>query len=183
MKTKFSLIILLICALISCQKEENKRYLITRDRVGNLTKEIQVNQLDSVFPGDSVVNTNTSREFSGRNEIIIYSKEDGRELLRLQPKINFDSTSTIATVQVIDTLYRTDKGLSRGSDFEVLNKNYKVSRVENTLGTVMVFVDQMNMYVDIDKREVREPTQMGADIKASQIRKRAKIKHLWIDWQ
>lgn len=169
--------------MAACQKNKDKvRYLITEDQVGNLNKETQIHELKTVFPDDSIVNRNNSSDFSNRNEIVIYSKEDQRELLRLHPKVNFDSTSTIGTVQVMDTIFRTEKGLARGVDFEVLHKNYTIERIENTLGTAMLFLKGSNIYVDIDKREIAEPVQMGVKIQPSQIKRKAKIKHLWIAW-
>jgi len=167
----------------ACQKEaQDQRYLITKDQIGYLTKDIQVYQLDSVFAEDSVVNKNNSKQFSRGNEIVIY-KKGGGELLRLYPAKRFDSTSTISSVEVIDTIFKTDKGLGKGSEFEVLETNYSVSRIENTLGAAMVFVDELNMYFNVDKKDITEPTGMNVEIKPSQIKKHARLKHLWLDWE
>lgn len=177
------LFLLIVVAMFSCQKDaKDERFTITKDRIGNLTKDIKISQLDSVFTGDSVVNKNNSKEFSRGNEIIVYQK-GGRELLRLYPVKNFDSSSTIAGVEVKDTIFKTEKGLGKGSRFEIIRENYTINRVENTLGTAMVFIDELNMYVNIDKKYIAEPTGLEDKIRASQIKNRAPVKHLWLDWE
>lgn len=183
MKVKLILLFIAAGLFVSCQNEKpDQEYLITKSRVGKLTEGIRVNQLDSVFAGDSVVMENNSRRFSGRNEITIY-KKGGKELLRLHPAESFDSLSNITSVEILDTLYKTEKGLGKNTTFELLRTNYNISRIENTLGTALVFIDDLNMYVDIDKKDIAEPTEMGVKIKASQIKNSAKIKHIWVDWE
>lgn len=183
MKSKLLSLLLVVLFLSACQNEtKDERYLIAKDQIGNLTKDIQIYQLDSVFAEDSVVNRNNSKRFSRGNEIVVY-KKGGGELLRLYPAKRFDTTSTISSVEVIDTIFKTDKGLGKGSKFEVLETNYSVSRVENTLGAAMVFVDELNMYFNVDKKEINEPTGMNVKIKPSQIKKNAHLKHLWLDWE
>ncbi len=182
MKLRILLVFLLIFMVYSCQKDTtDQQFLIAKDRIGNLTKGAKINQLDSIFAGDSVVNKNNTKEFSNGNEIIIYQK-GGRELLRLYPAKSFDSTSTISEVEVIDTIYKTAEGLGRGSNFEVIKENYNISRIENTLGTAMVFIDELNIHLDIDKKEISEPKGMGVKLKSSQIKNKAKVKYLWLDW-
>jgi len=46
----------------------------------------------------------------------------------------------------------------------------------------MVFIDDLNIHLDIDKREISEPKGMDAKIKSSQIKNKAKVKYLWLDW-
>lgn len=180
---KFCIGLLIAVLFWNCQNNQDKnRYLITDNSIGGLTKSTTVAQIESTFEGDSVVNESNASQFSSRNEIIVYQKGNGREMLRLHPKESSDSTSTIASIQVRDTLYKTKKGLGLGTSFEDFSKHYKVKRIENTLGTAMIFFEDTNLYIDIDKSEIYEPTQMGVEIKTSQIKKRAKVKHLWIDW-
>src|SRR5699024_2977378 len=180
MKPKLLFAFLVVIAFTACQQEEkDTRYLITKNSIGDLTKDTRISQLKSVFPEDSLVQGNSAAgSLSGGDEITVY-KKDGQELLRLQPATDFDTTSTIASVQVLDTMYKTEDGLGRGSDFEVLESNYNISRIENTLGTAMVFVDELNIYIDIDKEDILEPTEMGAKIKTSQIKDNAEVKRLW----
>lgn len=183
MKLRIFSLLAFILVIVSCQSEKkDHKFLLSPERVGDLTKEIRVNQLDSIFSADSVVTKEDVNMFSEKNEVVVYNKE-GKEMLRLQPVKALDDASTIGLVQVMDTLYKTKEGVGRGSAFGLVKTHYNISRIENTLGTAMVFLDEINMYMTIDKRDILEPTDMGAKIKASQIQDEAKIKHLWVKWK
>lgn len=174
--------LVLLFILVSCGKEVVKpEFLISKAQIGLLTPKTTLKQIQSVFKTDSVVNENTSPYFSNGNEVVVYGNE-GQVLLRLTPKIKFDSTSTITRVDVVDTLFKTEAGLGIGSPFELLKTNYKISRIENILGAVLVFVDEMNFYVSIDKNDVLKPNKLGERIKVSQIKDEAKIEHMWLTW-
>ncbi len=182
MKVRVLSILFIGLLLGACQSQApNAQYLITKNSVGKLTKDTQVYQLKSLFANDSVVAQKASGVFSGEGKIVVYAK-GGKELLRLKPIKSFDSTSTIASVEVLDAAYKTADGLGRGSYFKVLKSNYDISRIENIFGAAMVFVDEMNLYVTINKDDILKPTQMGTKIKTSQIKEDAKIQHLWVYW-
>lgn len=183
MRSKLVIFLLLTSFFVACQKnEKNNPNLITKDRIGKLTSTIKVSQLDSLFAEDSLVAKNNDNRFSSGDEYAVYRK-GGQEMFRLQPKKSFDSTSTIGSIQVIDTLFQTKEGLGRGSEFKVVKTNYDISRIENTGRTATVFIDELNIYVTIDKKDILEPTQMGTKIKTSQIKDNAKIRHIWLDWE
>lgn len=182
MKNCFSLFLLII-TLASCGKDSSP-YLIDVNRVGPLTREIQINQLDSVFENDSIArSTSTSGSLATSKEIEIYDK-DGSPLLILEPVQQFDSTSTIGYIQILDSRFETAKGLSIESTFGDVVKNYTISRIENTLNSAVVFIDELNLYLTIDKKDL--PTSLRYDtdtrIHQSQIPDNAKIKYLMISW-
>ena len=169
--------------LLGCQNQHHidKRYLITKNSVGHLTKGTRVNQLDSIFSQDSVLVKRVNRRFSEGNTIVVYG-ENHHEQLLLKPAQRFDSTSVIASVEIVDTLYQTRDGLRLGGDFEVAESHYRISRIENILGAAVVFLDDLNVYFTIDKAAIKKPTKMGVQIKASQIKDTAEIQHLWVSW-
>lgn len=182
---KKSLLALLIFSSIitSCQKEQDP-YLISANRVGLLTKDVQIRHLDSVFEGDSIVNQlNEGELYKNSNEIEVYDSR-GKKMLLLEPVQAFDSTSTIGFIRVLDPRYKTAKGLNIESTFNDIVENYNISRIENTLSAAVVFIDDLNIYVTIDKKqlpaELRYDTQ--ARIQASQIPDNARIKYFMIDW-
>lgn len=180
-----SLLLLLLTAsiFISCQQEQDP-FLITATSIGKLTKDVQIKQLDSVFSQDSIVKqVNEGELYKRNNEIEVYDK-DGKKLLLLEPVQAFDSTSTVGFIQVLDPRFKTAKGLNTESTFKEIVENYNVSRIENTLSAAVIFIDDLNIYVTIDKKqlpaELRYDTQ--AHIQASQIPDDAKIKYFMIDW-
>ncbi len=183
MKIRLLIVLSLAVLLGACQKnDKDSQYLITKNSIGNLTPSTPVYQLDSIFAKDSVVRVNTSEGFSAGKEIKIFNSA-GQLMLRLQPVEDFDSTSTIANIEVIDTLYHTKHGLGKGSRFKTLKANYNISRIENIVGAAVVFVDELNAYVIIDKEDILAPKGMGVKIKTSQIKEEALIRHFWIGWK
>ena len=182
---KKALLILGLCASItSCTSDEDNPYLITAQQVGALKKEIKINQLDSIFKNDSIVRqTSGPQEFRSTDEIKIFS-QDGEALLSLEPLQEFDSTSTIGYIRILDPRYETKNGLSVHSTFKDIVENYNISRIENTINSAVIFIDEINAYITIDKNQL--PTNLRYDtdskIMASQIPDTAKIKYFMIYW-
>jgi len=182
---KKALIIIGLCgSLLSCTSDEKNPFLITPTQVGPLKKEIKINQLDSIFQGDSIVRqTSGPQEFRSTDEIKIFS-EDGQALMSLEPLQEFDSTSTIGYIRILDPRYETKHGVNIQSTFKEIVENYTISRIENTINSAVVFLDEINAYITIDKNQL--PTNLRYDtdskIMASQIPDNAKIKYFMIYW-
>lgn len=183
MKKNILLLLFIAGFFLSCNRDEDP-YLITPNRVGLLTKEVQVNELDSIYANDSIVRqVNQGEFFRNNNEIRIYDKS-GNQLLLLEPVQAFDSTSTIGYIQIMDSRFETSKGLNTQSTFRDIVENYSISRIENTLSAAVIFIDEINAYLTIDKKEL--PAELRYDtetrIQASQIPDDAKIKYFMIGW-
>ena len=169
---------------ISCEKQPDP-FLISANNVGPLTRDIKITELDSVFAEDSIIKQVSEGEFFRRsNEIEVYDKS-GKKLLLLEPVQAFDSTSTIGFIQILDPRYKTAKGLGTESTFKDIVENYNISRIENTLSAAVIFIDDLNMYVTIDKKEL--PVELRYDtqtrIHSSQIPDNARIKYFMISWE
>lgn len=174
----------LALVIISCNKEEKKDpFLISKNQVGLLTKDIQVRDLDSIYANDSLV-TQGQNQFRSSNQISVFDKK-GNELLLLTPVQQFDSTSTIGTIQVKDKRFKTEKGLTAKSTFKDISTNYKISRIENTLSNVIIFLDEINAYIAIDKKNISGDAKYNTDIpvEPNQIPDDAEIKRFWIGWE
>ncbi|GHA41303.1 hypothetical protein GCM10007103_23420 [Salinimicrobium marinum] len=181
-KASFLILIALLC-FTSCDKDEDP-HLIDKDRVGLLKKSTRVYELDSIFANDSVVRQMSEGDlFRNSNEIKIYD-QSGKQLLLLEPVQAFDTTSTIGYIQVMDPRFETAKGLSTASTFKDIVENYNISRIENTLSAAVIFIDDINTYITISKKEL--PAELRYDtqtrIQASQIPDEAKIKYFMIGW-
>ncbi len=180
---KYILPLLLVSIMASCGKDSDP-FLIDTNRVGPLTREIQINQLDSIFRNDSIARSNSATgTLATSNEIEIFDK-DGSKLLILEPIQQFDSTSTIGYIQILDPRFETAKGLNTESTFGDIVKNYSISRIENTLNSAVVFIDELNLYLTIDKKDLPADLRYdtGTRIHESQIPDNAKIKHFMISW-
>lgn len=184
MKKYFLLIIGLSLGITSCQKDENNPFLITANQVGPVKRDIKINQLDSVFSEDSIVRQKSgTREFLATDEIKIFEK-GGKPLMILEPLQEFDSTSGIGYIRVLDPRYKTKSGLSTASTFKDIVAEYTISRIENTLNAAVVFLDEINAYITIDKKELPADLRYDTEtkIRASQIPDDAKIKYFMIYW-
>ncbi len=171
--------------VLSCQKETKQDpFEISNNRIGLLTNEIQVKQLDSLFTNDSIVKKSIGNQFStSGNEIEIYEK-GGAKLLVLEARKELDPTATIENIQVIDSRYKTPSGLSAKSTYKDIKDHYSITKINNTLSTAVIFVDSIQAYFAIDKKELPQKFQSATDIKieTTDIPETAKIKHFWIRW-
>lgn len=168
---------------MACGRDSDP-FLIETNRVGPLTREIRIDQLDSIFKNDSIVRNISKTQFlNTANNIEIYDK-DGTQLLILEPVQQFDSTSTIGYIQIIDPKFQTAKGLNIKSTFGEVVEKYAISRIENTLNSAVIFIDELNLYLTIDKKELPSSLRYDTDtrITASQIPDDAKIKYFMISW-
>ncbi|MEJ2113178.1 MAG: hypothetical protein P8X62_05610 [Flavobacteriaceae bacterium] len=176
-------IILLLVIVISCKKEQNP-FQVAKQNIGLLTDSTQVKDLETVYLNDSVVSYKGEGEFAGDiNNIEIYSKE-GKRMLVLSPNKIQDSTSVISTVNILDSSYKTDKNISILSTFKDIQDNYKISRIDNLINSVVVTVNDINATFTIDKKEL--PANLRFDMKlkieATHIPDEAKIKYFFINW-
>lgn len=184
MKNYVLLILVISLGVLSCSKDENNPYLITASQVGPLKKDIRINQLDSIFKEDSIVmQSGNIQQLRNTNEVKIFDK-DGASLLVLEPHQEFDSTSTIGYIRIIDPRYKTKAGITVDSRFKDILENYSISRIENTINSAVIFVDELNAYFTIDKKELPSNLRYDTDIaiKASQIPDNAKFKYFMIYW-
>ncbi|WP_434037740.1 hypothetical protein [Formosa sp. 4Alg 33] len=181
-KTILSLAVLAITCF-SCSTK-NDSFTITKDSIGELTKDTQLKDLETVFKNDSIVKYVPGGEFTvSINEIEIFEK-GGSKLLTLSPTQVMDSTSVIKTVQVFDSRYKSDKGISTLSTFKDIQDNYKISSIDNLINSVIVSVNELNASFTIDKKELPSNLRfdMSLHIEASQIPDTAKIKYFFLNW-
>lgn len=173
--------LLLICA--SCRKEQDP-FEVSKQHVGLLTDSTQVKDLKLVFPNDSIVKRIGGDEFTGnKNNIEIFDKT-GKQLLVLEPSEALDSTSIIETVQIIDERFKTGKSITTLSTFKDIADNYKISRIDNLINSIVITVKSINASFTIDKEELPSNLRVDMDlqIEAANIPDNAKIKYFFINW-
>lgn len=178
--------IVFVCIILfvfsQCKKEDN--YTIAKNQLGKLTSNTQVNELSSIFVKDSLVANLGEGDFANSeyDEYLIYEK-GGKHILTLIPKEQHDSTATIESIQIFDDRYKTIKGLKLSSTFKDIVDNYTVNKVESTFTTAVLFIDEIDATIAIDKKELGI-NEFGMDkVRLDQIPDLAKIKYftLWFD--
>lgn len=185
MKNTIFTILIVIMLITSCSKEKSTDpFLIKKHHIGLLTDSTTVKELDAVFSNDSVVKYVAGDEFTGSVNIIEIFDKSGKKLLDLSPKEALDSTSVISSVRINDERYKTEKNVSLLSTFKDIKDNYKISKIDNLINTVVVSVNEINASFTIDKKEL--PSSLRFDMEATidpiQIPEKAKIKYFMIHW-
>ena len=178
------ILFVVVMALASCSKEQQDPFEWNKDRIGHITKDTQVYQLDSLYANDSIVNPIKGDEFSnGANEIEIFEK-GGKHLLTLTPTMALDSTATIENIIVRDDRYTTPEGISINSSFSEIAKAYKITGIDNMIEDAIIWVDDQNFYFAISKEEL--PTEvkydMLADIEKTMIPDNIKAERVFVAW-
>ncbi|PVW16213.1 hypothetical protein [Marixanthomonas spongiae] len=184
MKKTLLLGVLATTLFASCDTNKDP-FSIGEGSIGNLDKTIQMKQVDSIFAEDSIVKLNPIKNALGtQGEVEVYDR-DGNKLLLLSPEDENDPNATITNVQVFDSRYKTDKGLSSGSTFKDVKANYTISNIETTINAVVVFLKDSEIYLTIDKKELPENLRYNpnAKIEASQIPDDAEFKYFMIGWE
>lgn len=179
---KTLLLLTLVITLASCSKDQNP-FEWNKDRVGHLTKEMMVYQLDSLYANDSLVKSIKGDEFSnGPGPIEVYEK-GGKHLLTLTP-VEEDSTSTIEYVRVRDNRFKTLEGVTIDSDFKTISSAYKVAGIDNMIKDVVVRITDQNFYFSVDKELLPDDVKfdMSAVVEKTMIPDSATPKYVFVSW-
>jgi hypothetical protein len=179
---KITLLLLFSIVFIQCKKENN--FIIDKNQLGKLTSITQVNELAEIFAKDSLISNLGEGDFANAeyDEYLVYEK-GGKHMLTIIPKEQHDSTATIESIQIFDDRYKTIKGLNLSSTFEDIVDNYTVNKVESTFTTAVLFIDELDATIAIDKKELGI-NEFGMDkVRLDQIPALAKIKYftIWFD--
>ncbi len=168
---------------VQCGKEKDP-FLIKKGAIGNLTKEIKMKQIDSIFAQDSIVKLNPIPDALGtQGEVEIYEK-GGEKLLLLSPNSESDPESVITNIQIFDDRYKTEKGLTKASTFKFVKDNYTIANIETTINAVVVFLENSDIFLTIDKKQLPENLRYdpSVTIEASQIPDDATFKYFMVGW-
>ena len=175
---------LMAACLVSCAKKENP-FLIQKDRIGKLSKDATVKQLDSIFAKDSLVKRIGEGDYmqAGNDQYLVYEKQ-GKHVFTLIPRQQHDENEKIETIQIHDARYKTENGISLKSTFKDIREHYKIKNIYNTMKNLVITVNGQE-YFTIDKKELPEDLRhnMSLNIEAIQIPGEAKIKQFMINWK
>lgn len=173
----FISLILLSILMISCSN--NDQFKIEKGKVGFITSVTTVKELDRIFKNDSVVKKLSEGAlgydyFQDDDKYLIFEK-GGKHLLTIVPKEQLDSTSTIKSVEIHDMRFKTEAGTNLNSTFSEVNANNSL-RPESTLQSVILFLDEINATIAIDKEELGLRDLRTQKVSLGQIPDLARIK-------
>lgn len=182
MNKLFLSLIIITTLFTSCKKEQDP-FQISAQHIGLLTDSTQVKDLKAIYSKDSLVNYKGDQFTGIVNDIEVFEK-GGKKLLSLSPRNVSDSTSYIQSVRVFDPRFKTDQNISIESTFKDIANNYKITRIDNLINTVVVSVNEINASFTIDKKELPANMRFDRDLKieATHIPDKAKIKYFFLNW-
>lgn len=164
--------------IISCSN--NNKFKIEKGKVGNINTKTTILELATIFKNDSIV-TNLSEGTQGNNyfqdddEYFIFEK-GGKLLLTILPKEQLDTTSTIKSIEIHDARFKTASGININSSFSEINVNNSIHKIERTFSSAMLFLDNLNITITIDNKELGLKEFNTRKITKEQIPDLAKIK-------
>lgn len=187
---------------INCEKENNK-FKITKDSIGDLTKDTKISELETIYSSDSIVATNGfPKNNLGLNALkdsintdksiikadFIYQKievfeKGGTHLLSLTP--SKDSVPTVENVRIYDSRFTTEKGVNINSTFKDIKDNYTIKKIITSMNNVVIILKETGVYFTIDKKELPSSLRYNSsvNIEAVQIPDAAKIKYMMLAWE
>lgn len=176
---KNTLIIFLISLLfIQCKNENDTK--IAKNQVGKLNKTTKIEDLDKIFKNDSLVKLPENADIF--YEYKVYNKA-GVHLITIKPKFQGDSVKGIDNIQIYSDLYKTEKGLTTASAFQDISNNYSINKIEPTFASAIVFLDEINATIALDKSDLRLAEFDMGKIDKGQVPDMARIKFItiWFD--
>jgi len=182
------IIFLVAFTFIFIQCDNKNQFEVKKGTVGKVNKTTTIKDLTTIFKNDSIVSNKTLLNNSDSNKVFslnddeydIYSTKSGKKLLEITAANQNDSLSKIKSVQIYDSNYVTDKGISLKSTFKDINENYLVNNIETTLSSATLFIDELNATISIDKKELGLSEFSREQVSLNRIPDMAKIKYFTI---
>lgn len=176
--------LIVLVSFMSCSDKD--KFVVEKSKVGKITKETTIKELKEIFKKDSIsskMSENDSKDdyFQEEDEYFIFEK-GGKLLLTITPKEQQDSLSLIKSIEIHDQRFATKNGINLASTFAEINTNYRL-RVESTLLSVTLFLDELNATMTVDKEELGLKDFTIQQVSLEQIPDLAKIKSfvIWFD--
>jgi len=179
----FSILALAIAILsLQCTQEENHKFLIEGNQVGNLKKTHTLEEIGDVFSNDSVVVDSVAFSMGGAVRKVDVFEKGGARLLTLIP--SEDSLKTIQHIRVWDSRYHTSEGVGLNSTFGDIKDHYHIRKIVTSMNNVVIFIKESDLYFTISKEELPSSLRYASstNIEAVQIPDKARIKYMMIGW-
>jgi hypothetical protein len=114
----------------------------------------------------------------------IYDKT-GEKLLIIEPKGPLDTVSVIKSIRVVSNRYKTENGIGYGSTFGELKKHYEITKIQSSLKSLIISLDDINAFVSFDRDVLPSDVKydIDAEIKPVMIPDDAEINRFWLNFE
>lgn len=171
---------LIILSIIFVQCGQDKDTMILKNQLGEITRSTSLEELDIIFKNDSIqkypVKSDIAREYR------VYGA-DGKAALVFITLVQNDSVKGLELVKIYSDFYTTEKGVSTKSTYKDVADNYSINKIETSFSAAILFVDELNATVLLDKNDLNLDEFDMREIRADQIPDNASINYisLWFD--
>ena len=173
-------IVLVVLSFIFIQCGKDQEILIAKNQVGKLNNKTQIEELDVLFKNDSIVKL--PRDMDVIREYKIY-ETGGDHVLTIRPNFEADSVKLIESVQIFSDRFITERGVTTASIYSDILDTYSINKIEPTFSTAILFIDELNATIALDKKDLRIDEFDMRKISQDQIPDNASIKYItvWFD--
>ena len=175
---KLIAVLVLATLMIGCGQENDM--LIAKSQLGKINKNTSIAELDKMFKNDSI------EKFMANAELIreyrVFDME-GKQNLIFIPLIQNDSIKGLELVKIYNDIYTTEKGISTSSTFGEISGNYTINKIEPSFSAAILFVDEINATISLDKEDLNLDEFDMRPISQGQIPDEASVNYitLWFE--
>lgn len=175
---KLIAVLLMTILLVGCGQGEDM--LIAKSQLGKINKNTSIAELDKLFKNDSVEKFTANSELM--REYRVFDK-GGKQKLIFIPLRQNDSIKGLELVKIYSELYTTEKGISTSSSFGEISGNYTINKIEPSFSAAILFVDEINATISLDKEDLNLDEFDMRPIRQGQIPDEASVKYitLWFE--
>ena len=175
---KFIGLILLSILFVQCGQDKDT--MILKSQLGEITKDTSIEDLDKIFKNDSVEKYPLKSDI--KREYRVYGA-DGKMALSFLTRVQNDSIKGLELVKIYSDRYLTEKGISTKSPYKDVAANYSIDKIETSFSAAILFVDELNATVLVNKSDLNLDEFDMHEIRADQIADEARINYisLWFD--
>lgn len=158
------LLLLIFMSLVSCSKDIDKKYLITKHQVGLVTDSTQVYQLPNLFSNDSLVVRLEEGEYvEAENDSYLVYDKSGELLLTAIAKVQGDTTSVFKSVVISSKKYKTINGLTNNSYYIDIKGNKLLSAKKKLPSeAILLLFDSINASMLLNNKLVEQASTLDS---------------------
>lgn len=175
---KLIAVLVMTILLVGCGQGDDM--LIAKSQLGKINKNTSIAELDKMFKNDSV------EKFTANSELIreyrVFDKSGKQKLIFIPLRQN-DSIKGLELVKIYSDLYTTEKGISTSSTFGEISGNYTINKIEPSFSAAILFVDEINATISLDKKDLNLDEFDMSPIRQGQIPDEASVNYitLWFE--
>ncbi len=180
MRMKIRVLLLVVLSVVLAQCNSADKTLIAKNKVGEITKATKFNNIEEIFAKDSIVSLPEGSDEPTSYKIF----KEGKLAMIVNKLIDNDTLiNQIENVQVFDAAYTTDRKISTNSTYKDVADQYTINKVEPTFTSAILFVDEINATIALNKKDLNIDEFDMRKIDKDQIPDRTAVKTItiWFD--